>query len=275
MPPLRSLLWFRKGLRLHDNPALLAAVDGAEQFCAVFCLDPWFIHPDRVGANRLSFLLESLAGALLCSARARPLTTDAFYVVLRCLPGLLGQNMRSCWLRAGQQKERVTSHMFDVAVVHAACTLLCTLLVSPVTQGGSRGAELAQACADLHSSLQARGSRLLVLRGQPEEELPRVWRAWGVSRLCFEVDTEEYARTRDRRVCALAAEAGAPPHKLCCRVCCPPLHSGVPFRGHFRAALLCRVLPKGVCKCCTYGGIWHAPQRARRCWGWRSALPCL
>jgi len=120
MPPLRSLLWFRKGLRLHDNPALLAAVDGAEQFCAVFCLDPWFIHPDRVGANRLSFLLESLAGALLCSTRARPLTTDASYEVLRCLPGLLGQNMRSCWLRAGQQKERVTSLSFFGRL----CTLL-------------------------------------------------------------------------------------------------------------------------------------------------------
>lgn len=74
MPRLRSLLWFRKGLRLHDNPALLAAIDGAEQFCAVFCLDPWFIQPDKVGANRLSFLLESLAGAFdLHSMRPQPL----------------------------------------------------------------------------------------------------------------------------------------------------------------------------------------------------------
>ena len=63
--------------------------------------------------------------------------------------------------------------------------------------------------ADLHSSLQARGSALLVLRGKPEEELPRMWREWGIKRLCFEVDTEEYARTRDARICELAAEAGS------------------------------------------------------------------
>ena len=68
--------------------------------------------------------------------------------------------------------------------------------------------------ADLHSSLQARGSALLVLRGKPEEELPRVWREWGIKRLCFEVDTEEYARTRDARICELAAEAGS----LCFRI---------------------------------------------------------
>lgn len=61
-PPLHSLLWFRKGLRLHDNPSLLKAIEGAERFYAVFCLDPWFIRPEAVGVNRLSFLLESLAG---------------------------------------------------------------------------------------------------------------------------------------------------------------------------------------------------------------------
>lgn len=77
--------------------------------------------------------------------------------------------------------------------------------------------ELALARADLHSSLQARGSRLLVLRGKPEEELPCVWRAWGTTQLCFEVDTEEYARTRDKRVFALAAEAGAAPRSPACR----------------------------------------------------------
>ena len=61
MPPLHSLLWFRKGLRLHDNPSLLRAVE-AERFYAVFCLDPWFIRPEAVGVNRLSFLLDSLQG---------------------------------------------------------------------------------------------------------------------------------------------------------------------------------------------------------------------
>ena len=61
-PTQRSLLWFRKGLRIHDNPALLAAIQGASHLYPVFVLDPWFLKPERVGVNRLSFLLEALTG---------------------------------------------------------------------------------------------------------------------------------------------------------------------------------------------------------------------
>jgi hypothetical protein len=65
----RSLMWFRKGLRLHDNPALLQACEGARNVYPVFVLDPWFLAPDPsapspgsrlVGVNRIRFLLESL-----------------------------------------------------------------------------------------------------------------------------------------------------------------------------------------------------------------------
>jgi len=95
-PPVRSVLWFRKGLRLHDNPALLAALEDATEEdgatprpgCALlplFCLDPWFVDPaaGRVGRVRLSFLLESLAdldaslrkrGSRLVVARGAPET---------------------------------------------------------------------------------------------------------------------------------------------------------------------------------------------------------
>lgn len=158
--------------------------------------------------------------------------------------------------------------------MHAACTLLCTLLVSPVTQGGSRGAELARACADLHSSLQARGSRLLVLRGQPEEELPRVWRAWGVSRLCFEVDTEEYARTRDRRVCALAAEAGAPPHKLCAvGFAVPHCTAACLFVGTF-ARPSCAVCCQRACASAVHME-GYGTRRNERVGAGAGAAPCL
>lgn len=57
----RGLLWFRKGLRLHDNPALHQACKGVA-LAPVFVLDPWFLTPQRVGVNRLNFLLESLRG---------------------------------------------------------------------------------------------------------------------------------------------------------------------------------------------------------------------
>lgn len=58
----RSMLWFRKGLRLHDNPALLDAISDADSFFPVFCHDPHFYSekPVRVGVNRISFLFECL-----------------------------------------------------------------------------------------------------------------------------------------------------------------------------------------------------------------------
>lgn len=53
-----TLLWLRKGLRLHDNPALCAAIEGSSHVFPVFCLDPWFVASGRVGKNRMNFLLE-------------------------------------------------------------------------------------------------------------------------------------------------------------------------------------------------------------------------
>ena len=34
-----SIHWFRHGLRLHDNPALLEALDGATEFYPIFIID--------------------------------------------------------------------------------------------------------------------------------------------------------------------------------------------------------------------------------------------
>lgn len=55
--------WFRKGLRLHDNPALLEACNFAGATGTVypiFIIDPHFAKPDVVGINRYAFLLQSL-----------------------------------------------------------------------------------------------------------------------------------------------------------------------------------------------------------------------
>ncbi|KAH3886385.1 hypothetical protein DPMN_010390 [Dreissena polymorpha] len=56
----RSVHWFRKGLRLHDNPALNAACENASHVWPVFVLDPWFATHADVGVNRWRFLLQSL-----------------------------------------------------------------------------------------------------------------------------------------------------------------------------------------------------------------------
>jgi cryptochrome len=65
------LHWFRKGLRVHDCPSLLASLaGGTTALFPVFVIDPWFANPARVCANRYGFLLETLSD-LDASLRAR------------------------------------------------------------------------------------------------------------------------------------------------------------------------------------------------------------
>uniref|UniRef100_A0A182YN81 Photolyase/cryptochrome alpha/beta domain-containing protein n=1 Tax=Anopheles stephensi TaxID=30069 RepID=A0A182YN81_ANOST len=58
--------WFRKGLRIHDNPALTVAVDKVRENPAKYCLRPIFmLDPGirkwlRVGSNRWRFLQQTL-----------------------------------------------------------------------------------------------------------------------------------------------------------------------------------------------------------------------
>ncbi|KAG9408152.1 (6-4)DNA photolyase [Aphanomyces cochlioides] len=53
-----SLIWFRKGLRLHDNPALVEAIRGARHVIPVMVIDPALAHPGKCGARPLQFFLE-------------------------------------------------------------------------------------------------------------------------------------------------------------------------------------------------------------------------
>ncbi|PWA36991.1 DNA photolyase family protein [Artemisia annua] len=64
-----SLMWFRKGLRIHDNPALEYAAKNSSNVYPVFVIDPHYMKPDPgafspgsrlAGVNRIRFLLESL-----------------------------------------------------------------------------------------------------------------------------------------------------------------------------------------------------------------------
>uniref|UniRef100_UPI00398EE076 cryptochrome-2-like isoform X3 n=1 Tax=Pristiophorus japonicus TaxID=55135 RepID=UPI00398EE076 len=49
---LNSVHWFRKGLRLHDNPALQGALSGADTVRCVYILDPWFAGSSNIRINR-------------------------------------------------------------------------------------------------------------------------------------------------------------------------------------------------------------------------------
>lgn len=62
-----AVMWFRRDLRLEDNPALLAAAADGSEVVPVFVRDPAF---DRAGAPRLAYLRRCL-GALDASIRGR------------------------------------------------------------------------------------------------------------------------------------------------------------------------------------------------------------
>ncbi|XP_056463579.1 cryptochrome circadian regulator 5 [Gadus chalcogrammus] len=52
--------WFRKGLRLHDNPALMSALRGCKEIYPLFILDPCIHNKESMGVNPWRFLMGSL-----------------------------------------------------------------------------------------------------------------------------------------------------------------------------------------------------------------------
>ncbi|XP_053680363.1 uncharacterized protein LOC128731280 [Anopheles nili] len=114
--------WFRKGLRLHDNPALREGLRGARTFRCVFIIDPWFAGSSNVGINKWRFLLQ-------------------------CLD-------------------------------------------------------------DLDRNLRKLNSRLFVIRGQPADALPKLFKEWGTSCLTFEEDPEPFGRVRDHNISEMCKELG-------------------------------------------------------------------
>ncbi|XP_061533381.1 cryptochrome-2 [Phycodurus eques] len=119
---VNSVHWFRKCLRLHDNPALQEALNEADTVRCVYILDPWFAGAANVGINRWRFLLEALQ--------------------------------------------------------------------------------------DLDCSLKKLNSRLFVVRGQPAEVFPRLFKEWKMTRLTFEYDPEPYGKEKDSAIIKMAQEFG-------------------------------------------------------------------
>ncbi len=58
--PRRAILWFRRDLRLHDHPALTAAVAEADEVVPLFVLDDRLLMGRWASANRAWFMRESL-----------------------------------------------------------------------------------------------------------------------------------------------------------------------------------------------------------------------
>lgn len=121
----RVIYWFRTDLRLHDSPALTAALDlKPEYLYPVWCWDPHYVYRARVGPNRFQFLIDC-------------------------------QN------------------------------------------------DLSESITKLNEK-----SKLFVLREGGTTVLPKLFKAWKITHLVFEKDTDSYAKERDAEVMALAKKAG-------------------------------------------------------------------
>ncbi len=57
---MTAIVWLRRDLRIHDHPALRAALDGAERVVCVFCLDDRLLHGRHASGPRTQFMLECL-----------------------------------------------------------------------------------------------------------------------------------------------------------------------------------------------------------------------
>ncbi|KAF7125059.1 hypothetical protein RHSIM_Rhsim12G0194000 [Rhododendron simsii] len=130
-PPMasgsNSLVWFRKGIRIHDNPALEYAAKGSSYLYPVFVIDPRYMEPDptafspgsaRAGVNRIRFLLESLAdldsSLRKLGSRLLVLKGEPGEVLFRCLKESITIN------RCGATTRPNSTHPFASGVAHAA-----------------------------------------------------------------------------------------------------------------------------------------------------------
>ncbi|KAF2125898.1 cryptochrome-2 [Dothidotthia symphoricarpi CBS 119687] len=125
MPKPRVIYWFRTDLRLHDSPALKAALDlKPECLYPIWTWDPHYVYRARVGPNRWRYLLDC-------------------------------QN------------------------------------------------DLSKSITRLNPK-----SKLFLIREAPQTLFPKLFKAWKITHLVFEKDTDAYARERDDKVMKLAEEAG-------------------------------------------------------------------
>lgn len=121
----RVIYWFRTDLRLHDSPALKAALDlKPDCLYPIWTWDPHYVYRARVGPNRWQYLLDC-------------------------------------------QKD----------------------LSKSITKVNPQ-------------------SKLFVIREAPQTLFPKLFKAWQITHLVFEKDTDAYGRERDEQVMELAKTAG-------------------------------------------------------------------
>ena len=92
-------------------------------------------------------------------------------------------------------------------------TWRCIFILDPwfagsSNQGVNKWRFLLQCLEDLDQSLRKLNSRLYVVRGQPADALPNLFKQWNTTYLSFEEDPEPYGRVRDQNIMAMCKEMG-------------------------------------------------------------------
>jgi len=70
--------------------------------------------------------------------------------------------------------------------------------------GPNRWRFLIQTLNDLDNSLKKLGSRLFLVKGNPVDKFPELFKKWNVKKLTFEVDIEPYSKSRDAAIISIA-----------------------------------------------------------------------
>ncbi|XP_008310578.1 cryptochrome-1b isoform X2 [Cynoglossus semilaevis] len=96
--------------------------------------------------------------------------------------------------------------------IQGADTLRCIYILDPWYAGSSnvginRWRFLLQCLEDLDASLRKLNSRLFVIRGQPTDVFPRLFKEWQITRLSYEYDSEPFGKERDAIIQKVAKEA--------------------------------------------------------------------
>lgn len=91
-------------------------------------------------------------------------------------------------------------------------TWRCVYLLDPWFVSSSSSVNkwqfLLQCLEDIDNSLMKMGSRLFVVRGQPNHVFPHLFKEWSITHLSFEFDPEPFAKVRDAKINQLCADMG-------------------------------------------------------------------
>ncbi|XP_037075374.1 LOW QUALITY PROTEIN: cryptochrome-1-like [Pollicipes pollicipes] len=112
------------------------------------------------------------------------------------------------WFRKGLRLHDNASLLEGVT---GSSTFRCIYILDPWSAGSSsvginKWRFLLECLEDLDKSLQRLNSRLFVIRGQPADVLPSLFKKWGTTCLSFGEDPEPFGRVRDRNVRKMAEE---------------------------------------------------------------------